>query len=67
MENARRARRLRPTAHSRRFWKQRDDADERALAGLMSELSEAELATLSRLLKKLVRAAEGACRELRQR
>ena len=66
-EKDRRARRLRPTAHRRKFWKQRDDADERALAELMSALSETELATLSRLLKKLVRAAEGACRELRRR
>jgi DNA-binding MarR family transcriptional regulator len=66
-ENDGRARRLRPTAHSRRFWKQRDGADERALAELMSELSETELATLSRLLKKVVRAADGACRELRER
>lgn len=66
-EKDRRARRLTPTAHSRRFWKQRDDADERALAELMSDLSATELATLARLLRKVVRAADGACRELRQR
>lgn len=65
-EEDRRVRRLRPSAHSRKFWKQRDAADARALAELMADLSPHELATLTRLLKKLVRAADRTCRELRE-
>lgn len=61
----RRARRLKPSAHSRRFWKQRGDSDEKALAALMNEFSKDELATLAKLLMKLTRAADPVCRALR--
>jgi DNA-binding MarR family transcriptional regulator len=65
-EKDRRARRLRPTAQSRRFWRRRGDGDERAIEELMRDFSESELRTLSRLLRKLAGAAEPVCRSLRR-
>jgi len=64
-ERDRRARRVKPTAKSRRFWRQRDQDDHAAVASWMSELSPDELATLSRLLLKLVRHVEPTCRAVR--
>ncbi|MGC4089762.1 MAG: MarR family transcriptional regulator [Polyangiaceae bacterium] len=64
-ENDRRARRLRPTPHSRRFWKQRGNGDHQAIDALMGDFSASELETLTRLLAKLTHAAAPVCRELR--
>ena len=62
-----RARRVKPTAKSRRFWQHRNQDDHAAVASWMNELSPEELATLSRLLLKLVRQVESNCRAARTR
>ena len=61
----RRARRVRPTAQSRRFWKRRERGDHAAIEELMRDFSPEELAILSRLLTKLTQAAAPVCRALR--
>jgi len=61
----RRARRIRPTEQSQRFWKGRERDDHRAIDDLMRDFSPEELRTLARLLGKLASATEPVCRALR--
>lgn len=61
----RRARRLRPTEQSQRFWKRRERDDHQAINELMRDFSPEELRTLARLLGKLASAIEPVCRALR--